>query len=248
MKMTNGQRLAALYCVERGGFDASRGVVALLEHAVFQLFGIKLPEIKKTVTGKPYFPERPDIFFSLSHTTTHLLAAVSDSPVGADIETIRPVRAGVSERVCAPPELRQFDFFELWVLKESFIKVTGETRVNLRDLCFRRDGGQIKTPDCDVRARLFDAVPGCAAAVCVKGGEIHARIVMVDPAEIFETPSGPADGALTGPEITGRVEHPHTSMDVPKKPEDGDSACLNPSGIKRMPFIFRSGSESGWGT
>jgi phosphopantetheinyl transferase len=183
--MTNGQRLTALYCAERGGFDASRGAVALLGHAVSQLFGIKLPKIQRTATGKPYFPERPDICFSLSHTKTHILAAVSDVPVGADVETIRPVRYGLEERVCAPGELRDFDFFELWVLKESFVKVMGETRVNPRDICFRRNGGRIVTPSGDIGARLLNAIPGCAAAVCALGGDIPDKPAMADLAKIL---------------------------------------------------------------
>ena len=183
--MADTHRPAALYCAERGGFNASRGAYALLGHAITNLFNISLPYIRKTETGKPYFPERPDIHFSLSHTKTHVLAAVSGCPVGADIETLRPVRGGVAGRVSTPDELGQFDFFELWVLKESFIKVSGETRVNLRDIRFKREGGQIITPEAGIRARLFMAIPGCAAAVCSMGGDLPDAVRMADLSKIL---------------------------------------------------------------
>jgi 4'-phosphopantetheinyl transferase len=63
---------------------------------VADVYGAALPAVKKHRTGKPYFPDRPDIFFSLSHTSTHVLCAVASTPVGVDIEAIRPVRPGVA--------------------------------------------------------------------------------------------------------------------------------------------------------
>ena len=174
-----------LFCARRGGFGASPTAYALLCHALFVTHGIDMPEIGRAENGKPYFPGRPDIHFSLSHTKTHVLAAISDRPVGVDIETIRPVRPGVPERVCGPDELRNFDFFELWVLKESFLKVTGNTRVDPRSVCFRRENGKIATPDEAIEARLYDEIPGCAAAVCTPGGAIPAAVVLADLAKIL---------------------------------------------------------------
>ena len=168
---------------------------------------LRCPPSERRETGKPYFPDRPDICFSLSHTKTHLLAAVSGRPVGADIETRRPVRPGVAERVCAPEELGAFDFFELWVLKESFVKVTGETRVNPRNVRFGRAGGALVTPDPGIRARLFDAIPGCAAAVCVMGGPL--------PRRARDSRPGRASGFPPRPEIAGRADRPHT-MTIPE--------------------------------
>ena len=50
-----------------------------------------LPEIRLTSLGKPWFPEFPEVHFNLSHTGGAVLAALSDRPVGVDIERIRPV-------------------------------------------------------------------------------------------------------------------------------------------------------------
>jgi phosphopantetheinyl transferase len=109
---------------------------------------------------------------------------VSARPVGVDIETIRSVRTGVAERVCSPDELGTFDFFELWVLKESFLKLSGKTEVSFNKLCFARDGDTIVTPARSVAARLFNDVPGCRAAVCSLGIEIPKAIECVELSEI----------------------------------------------------------------
>ena len=167
-------------CAERGGLSGTRAVYTLLEHMIDTLYGIPMPYVKKHRTGKPFFPDRPDLCFSLSHTSTHVLCAVGTQNVGVDIETIRPVRAGVAERVCTPEELAAFGFFELWVLKESYIKVSGNTDVSFKKLCFRRDGGAIITPDDAVTARLFDSIPGCLAAVCSRGSSIPEMIECIN--------------------------------------------------------------------
>jgi hypothetical protein len=70
---------------------------------------------------------------------------VSDTPVGADIETLRPIRRGAAERVCTEDELRAFDFLELWTLKESWIKLVGRP-LPMRELVFARDGDEIIPP------------------------------------------------------------------------------------------------------
>lgn len=166
-------------CAPVGGRSGSAAVYALLEYAVSKSYGIPMPAVKKQSGGKPYFPDRPDIHFSLSHAKTHVLCAISDFPVGVDIETVRHLRQGVAERVCTPDELCVFDFFELWVLKESFIKLSGNTHVSFKNIRFKRNGGKIITPDGSATAHLFYTVPGCRAAVCSKGGSIPAAIELI---------------------------------------------------------------------
>ncbi|MDY3281366.1 4'-phosphopantetheinyl transferase family protein [Dysosmobacter sp.] len=80
-----------------------------------------LPAAAREPSGKPYFPDAPGLCFSLSHTRGAVLAALSDRPVGADLELVRP----------APPRLaRRFGlegeyFFRSWVRREARGKRTG---------------------------------------------------------------------------------------------------------------------------
>lgn len=167
-----------LYYADIRGADESRARLAgrtrapgsafalsLLAAAARDCWGFDtLPRLDVGPGGKPFFPARPDCHFSLSHTDTHVLAALSDAPVGADIQTRRSLRPGFSERLTTPRERADFDFFELWALRESFYKLAGAG--SLRSLRFCREDGRILAPDPTVRCRLYGDVPGCAAAVC----------------------------------------------------------------------------------
>lgn len=157
-----------VYCTQLNGRGGSEAVYALLEHAFKKEYRADLPEIKKTSRGKPYFPGMPDIHFSLSHTKTHVLCVISDCPVGCDIESPREISERALGFFCSAEELSLFDPLDLWVLKESYIKLFGQTIAALRGLRFSRDGGRIIVPDTSVAARLY-SVGGCRAAVCCQG-------------------------------------------------------------------------------
>ena len=182
-----------LTCMPRGNLNGSEAAYALLGHTVGLEYGIALPEILKTPAGKPFFPAFPEIHFSVSHTKTHVLCAVSDRPVGVDVETARPVRPGVPDRVCTPEELEVFDFFELWVLKESYIKLTGNNGVILNSVCFSGYRDHIVTPDSAVGARLYGDVPGCFASACTGGYDFPMQITMIPPDAIFPSNERPEE-------------------------------------------------------
>ena len=84
--------------------------------------------------GKPVLRAHPEIHFNLSHSGSLAVCAVSDCPVGVDVETIRVCRQRVAERCFQPKELAWLDsapdrdlaFVRLWTRKESFLKRTGE--------------------------------------------------------------------------------------------------------------------------
>lgn len=72
---------------------ARRALGALLA----EYYGITmLPRIEKDANGKPFFHDRPDIHFSLSHCKAAVMAAVDRLPIGCDVEDIQ---------TDAPPEL-----------------------------------------------------------------------------------------------------------------------------------------------
>jgi len=143
-----------------------------------------MPEIKKTPNGKPYFPDRPDIHFSLSHSRTHVLCALSGAPVGVDIESPRQISKRAVGYFCSPGELALFDPLDLWVLKESYVKLIGGTFALIKASRFSRVGGRIIAPEFapefaaefapefapekPVMARLY-GIGGCRAAVCSVG-------------------------------------------------------------------------------
>lgn len=110
-------------------------VRALLAGLAEEVWGlVPLPEITALPGGKPWFPSRPDCRFSLSHSGTLGLCAVSEQPVGADVEQLRPRRETLPRYVLDDREFDWFrtrgnnwaDFYTLWTLKEARVKCTGE--------------------------------------------------------------------------------------------------------------------------
>ncbi|MBR6948065.1 MAG: 4'-phosphopantetheinyl transferase superfamily protein [Muribaculaceae bacterium] len=106
----------------------------LLQQALLQEFGIdERPVLVYDSKGKPLLAGHPGIHFSLSHCHAAVACAVSNRPVGIDIETPDHYSPEVARRVMNDDELREIEasaqpqvaFTRLWTMKESFYKLTG---------------------------------------------------------------------------------------------------------------------------
>ena len=86
--------------------------------------------------GKPFLKDCPGLHFNISHSGDYVICALSDAPVGCDIEKLQPVRERVAARFFSPEEnaalaaaadeaAREMLFFRFWTLKESFLKAVG---------------------------------------------------------------------------------------------------------------------------
>lgn len=65
----------------------------LLRHALKVEYGIQeLPFIQKEKQGKPFFPELPELHFSLSHCAAAVACVLEKSPVGIDVQEYRSFR------------------------------------------------------------------------------------------------------------------------------------------------------------
>ncbi|QHI70308.1 4'-phosphopantetheinyl transferase family protein [Tichowtungia aerotolerans] len=90
----------------------------------------------RNALGKPYLPNR-ELEFNVSHSRDRLLIAIAaDRAVGVDIEFRRdgvPMTA-IAKRWFAPAEKEFFQgledpqtgFFDIWALKEAYVKARGE--------------------------------------------------------------------------------------------------------------------------
>ena len=63
--------------------------------------------------GKPRLRDFPDVHFSMSHTDGLVMCAVSDRPVGCDVERIVPLDDDLA---------REIGSIEAWTLKEAAFK------------------------------------------------------------------------------------------------------------------------------
>ena len=157
-----------LYCAPIRNLSGSATVYALLEYAYKKDFYGSFPKIEKTPNGKPYFPDKPDVHFSLSHAKTHVLCAISVNPVGADIESERHVSKRALRFFATQKELELFDPLDLWVLKESYIKLIGGVLIMVKNIHFSCEEGIISAPDNETISRLY-RIDGCRAAISSHG-------------------------------------------------------------------------------
>lgn len=116
-------------------------IYAVREYAAGAGIPFVLPlDITEEAGGKPCFaassPFAGKLHFSLSHSGSFAAAAISDSPVGVDIEYIRKEPVHHPEKILHPDEYKIYSkitdlsarniyFYKCWVSKESFLKEAG---------------------------------------------------------------------------------------------------------------------------
>ena len=172
--------------------------------------GDRAPEswrFDKDAHDKPFLLDQGAVrtSFSLSHTRGMVACAVTrgaDVDVGVDVECIdREVDAAeIAARFFAPVEARllaQLDadarrdrFFDLWTLKEAFVKALGVgLSMSLASLVFAVDaagGVTLETPDIDTTAwqfALFAPGPRHRLAVAVRRDTSHPlQLIFRSPA------------------------------------------------------------------
>jgi len=107
---------------------------------------------EKDKNGKPFLKGVENFYFNISHSDRYVVCAVSDEPVGVDVEKIRPVKLRLADRFFTEQERRyvynaeneasQYQrFFEIWTRKEAFVKMDG------RGLRIPLDSFDVLTPE-----------------------------------------------------------------------------------------------------
>lgn len=116
-------------------FWAEGDAHALLERSARLTWGWeRLPPLERLPGGKPAFVGLPGRQFNLSHSGGLALCALSDGPVGADLELIRPRHAHLPARLFQGGDWERYQslggdwpaFYTLWTEVESIIKYTGQ--------------------------------------------------------------------------------------------------------------------------
>mgnify|MGYP005841845223 CR=1 FL=1 len=99
------------------------------------LSGLTLGALEKDEHGGPI--PSGGVFWSLTHKPRYAAGVASRTPVGIDIETVRPVREGMYRKVAGAAEwaLGQGDrletFFRFWTAKEAVLKTGGRGLADL---------------------------------------------------------------------------------------------------------------------
>ena len=143
------------------GAEHSAGA-ALLERMV-----AAAKNIEKGPFGKPYLKDGP--FFNLSHSAGYLALAIGERELGVDIEAPRKIKhqgfVQVGEENIEP--------LTLWVVKESFMKWTGEGVRQFRSVRAEQIGEQLYRVTDGAREAIAQTfrMESCIGAVTMKEPE-----------------------------------------------------------------------------
>ncbi|NFA43456.1 4'-phosphopantetheinyl transferase superfamily protein [Clostridium botulinum] len=94
-------------------------------------------KFKKNKYGKPYLREHPQFNFNISHSGDFIICAVDNKPIGIDIEEKKNIDykkiarkfftvSEFSYIVNQNLDFQLSKFYEIWTLKESYIKCCGK--------------------------------------------------------------------------------------------------------------------------
>lgn len=93
-------------------------------------------QFEKNEYGKPFLKGFPEFCFNLSHSGEWVVCAIDDEAVGIDVEEINHIDLKISDRffseeesadIRSKPASEQLQyFFDIWTLKESYIKAWGK--------------------------------------------------------------------------------------------------------------------------
>ena len=160
----------------RGREDALRCVTAdgLLRYAL----GTERYRVEQAPGEKPFLLDRPDFHFNISHSGPWVVMAWGNSPVGVDVEQVRPdtdVRK-LAARFFAPeeesyvravPRESRDRFFEIWTGKESYLKYLGTgLKRDLRSF-------SVLSPQQGVRFLRQKLPDGCWLTLCTEEADME---------------------------------------------------------------------------
>ena len=158
-------------------FDLTRGQIAniesqlghkMLRHVLSNIYfrGKELPEIALTSAGKPYLSDN-SLEFNISHSHGKVVLAVSDTPVGIDIENEHRI---LSPIICRRFFAKEQATPEEWTMFESYCKLTGEGMF-----------GVTFPPSQEVYFKSYHDIPGYVISVCSEKQDFPASIITIVP-------------------------------------------------------------------
>lgn len=157
----------------------------------------KYIRFNKNQYGKPYLKEYPNFNFNISHSGDYVLCAIDDKPIGVDVEEVKYIECEeIAKNFFTKNEFNyiveqdlkfQLDrFYEIWTLKESYIKCCGQgLSIPLKSFSIEADqyenikvisNNEYKEPT----FKLFDIELGYKVAVCSLNKEISNNVIRLD--------------------------------------------------------------------
>ena len=136
-------------------------------------------EIKKGKHGKPYVLNIP-AHFNISHSGNYTVVAISDSPIGIDLEIIEDFSAILAKKLFNEDELKYISevgsmkrknlmqqcFYEIWTAKEAYLKFIGcGISGGVNSLSFTLCDNKLIPNKNDITLEYDYSIPGAIVAV-----------------------------------------------------------------------------------
>lgn len=114
----------------QAGREQSLKAYMLLQELLKEEYGITEPPVfRELENGKPVIVGHEDIHFNMSHCRYAVACAISNKPVGIDVEVVKEnVKDDLARYVLSDSELEDLTplkFTRLWTMKEAVVKLTG---------------------------------------------------------------------------------------------------------------------------
>ena len=143
--------------IDRFGREADRkrslAGELLIKRLLQVKFGITSPLIERLPNGRPILSGEK-LFISIAHCEDNVVCAVSEKPIGIDIERIKPIKLSLTKRFCVSEELDYIvgntpysetlpycedkeilnRFYEIWTAKEAYFKMLGTGITDLKSV------------------------------------------------------------------------------------------------------------------
>lgn len=154
-KVSEQRRKLALKYRHESSRQLSLAAYLLLMEGLEKEYGINEPPLfNYTAEGKPVLVQHPDIHFNFSHSGTVALCALSNRPIGADVETPCEITPALIEYTMNANEQsiintstnHTMQFLHYWTRKEALLKLTAEgVRNDMRTVLAQVEEYQMET-------------------------------------------------------------------------------------------------------
>lgn len=151
--------------------------------------------------GKPFL-EAPysDFHFNLAHSEEWVVCAVDKQPVGIDVQLMEPIDLNLAKNVLAPYAYRYYlslphekrpdYFYDLWTLRESYLKLVGKGMTEINSAA-EFHSAQVDTPDTANHQKVYyqrhNLGSDYKVATCTNQPDISAQIEIITLEQILKT-------------------------------------------------------------
>lgn len=151
--------------------------------------------------GKPFLKNCRDVEFNISHSGKWVACSLGNLPTGIDIEQIRPIDMGIAQRFFSKEEFknlmskniseREAFFYDLWTLKESYIKAVGKglsIPLNSFTISIQEDNITIHTMHGkdNYYARQYYIDKDYKMAICSIKNEFPQNVDLIDVNDLYD--------------------------------------------------------------